>query len=213
VRDPWTESGDTMTVSFTNVQPVANAGTSQSAQAGETVTLNGSGSFDANGDPLTFSWAITSFPAGSGATIADPGAMITTFVPDLAGTYVIQLVVNDGLLDSVPSTTQVQVVANPTVPTEATRDVQEIIGSLDPSVFKNTNLQKTFNNKLNGVIADIEAGNYANALDKLQHDILRKTDGCANSGAPDANDWIKDYASQAHVYPLILEVIEILRGL
>jgi hypothetical protein len=139
--------------------------------------------------------------------------MITSFVPDLAGTYVIQLVVNDGLLDSAPSTTQVQVVANPTVPTEATRDVQDAIASLDRSVFKNATMQKTFNNKLNAVIADIEAGNYANALDKLQHDILRKTDGCANAGAPDSNDWIRDCASQGEVYPLILEVIEILRGL
>jgi hypothetical protein len=213
VSDPWTQSGDTMSVSFANVQPVANAGTSQSARVGETVTLNGSGSSDANGDPLTFRWAITSFPTGSGATIANPIAMITTFVPDLAGTYVIQLLVNDGLLDSAPSTTQVQVVANPTAPIEATQDVQVSIASLNPGVFKNTNMQKTFNNKLNAVIADIEAGNYANALDKLQHDILAKTDGCANAGVPDSNDWIKDCVSQAQVYPLILEVIEMLRGL
>jgi hypothetical protein len=139
--------------------------------------------------------------------------MITTFVPDLAGTYVIQLVVNDGLLDSAPSTTQVQVVANSTVPIEATRDVQTSIASLNPGVFKNANMQKTFNNKLNAVIADIEAGNYAVALDKLQNDILGKTDGCANSGVPDNNDWIKNCASQGEVYPLILEVIEILRSL
>ena len=213
VSDPWTQSGDTMLVSFENVQPVANAGTSQSAHVGETVTLNGSGSSDANGNPLTFSWAITSFPAGSAAAIANPTAMNTTFVPDVAGTYVIQLVVNDGLLDSTPSTTQVQVVANPTVPTEATRDIQDVIALLNPGVFKNATMQKTFNNKLNAVIADIEAGNYANALDKLQHDILGKTDGCANTGAPDSNDWIKDCVSQDQVYSLILEVIEILRHL
>ena len=213
VSDPWTQSGDTMTVSFANVQPVANAGTSQSARVGETVTLDGSSSSDANGDPLGFRWAITSLPGGSVATIANPTAMITTFVPDLAGTYGIQLVVNDGFLDSVPGTTQVQVVANSTVPIEATQDVQASIASLNPGVFKNTNMQKTFNNKLNAVIADIEAGNYANALDKLQHDILGKTDGCANAGAPDSNDWIKDCVSQGEVYPLILEVIDMLRGL
>jgi hypothetical protein len=214
VSDPWVSSDlKAVTVSFTNIAPVANAGTSQSARVDELVILNGSGSSDANGDPLTFRWAITSFPTGSGATIGNPFAMITTFVPDLVGTYVIQLVVNDGLLDSAPSTTQVQVVANPTVPIEAIQDVQASIASLNPGVFKNANMQKTFNNKLNAVIADIEAGNYANALDKLQHDILGKTDGCANAGAPDSNDWIKDCGSQAQVYPLILKVIEILRGL
>lgn len=56
-------------------------------------------------------------------------------------------------------------------------------------------------------------GNYAMALDKLQHDILGKTDGCANSGAPDSNDWIKDCVSHGEVYPLILDVINILRDL
>jgi K319-like protein len=213
VSDRWTQSGDTMSVSFANVQPVANAGTSQSASVGEAVSLDGSSSSDANGDALTFRWSITSFPGGSVATIANPTAMITTFVPDLAGTYVFQLVVNDGLLDSVPSTTQVQAIADSSVPIEATQDVQVLIASLNPSVFKNATMQKTFNNKLNAVIADIEAGNYANALDKLQNDILGKTDGCANSGAPDSNDWIKDCVSQGEVYPLILEVIEMLRSL
>ncbi len=213
VKDPWSQAGDSVLVSFQNVQPVANAGTSQSVHVGETVTLNGSGSSDANGDLLTFKWAITSFPQGSVATITNSTAMITSFIPDVAGTYVIQLVVNDGLLDSLPSTIQVQVVANPTAPIEATQDVQTAIASLNPDVFKNANMQKTFNNKLNAVIADIEAGNYANALDKLQNDILGKTDGCAKSGAPDSNDWIKDCVSQAQVYPLILEVIDILTSL
>jgi hypothetical protein len=96
---------------------------------------------------------------------------------------------------------------------EADRRRRVSIASLNPGVFKNTNPQKTFNNELNAVIADIEAGNYAMAFEKLQHGILAKTDGCANSGAPDSNDWIKDCVSQGQDYPLILEVIEILRSL
>ena len=35
-----------------NAAPVANAGTAQNVVAGAAVTLNGSGSSDANGDPL-----------------------------------------------------------------------------------------------------------------------------------------------------------------
>src|SRR5439155_11223744 len=34
----------------------------------------------------------------------DPVASRPTFVPDLAGTYVVQLIVNDGALDSAPDT-------------------------------------------------------------------------------------------------------------
>jgi hypothetical protein len=42
-----------VTVTSNNVAPVANAGLSQSALVGQTVTLNGSGSNDSDGDPLT----------------------------------------------------------------------------------------------------------------------------------------------------------------
>ena len=213
VKDPWAQSGDIVIVSFENVQPVANPGTSQSVRVGETVTLDGSGSSDANGDTLTYLWAITSLPPGSVATVADATAMNTTFVPDVAGTYVVQLIVDDGLQDSIPGTIQVQVVEDPTDAIDAAQTAQVAIASLNPRAFKNTNMQNTFNNKLNAVIADIEAGNLANALDKLQNDILGKTDGCATAGNPDSNDWIKDCASQGEVYPLILEAINILTGL
>lgn len=51
------------------------------------------------------------------------------------------------------------------------------------------------------------------ALNKLEHDLLGKTNGCAESGAPDKNDWIKDCDAQTQVYPLIREAIELLTNL
>ncbi len=101
--DLWTQSSpDTVTVSFENIKPVADAGTGQSTVVGETVSLNGSGSSNANGDPLTYTWDLVSFPDGSLSSIEDPTAMTTTFVPDLPGTYVVQLIIKDGFLDSDP---------------------------------------------------------------------------------------------------------------
>ncbi len=91
---------NTVLVSFENVKPVANAGTGQSVYVGDTVTLDGSGSTDANGDTLAYVWALTSVPAGSSSTIANSTNSETSFVPDVAGTYVVQLVVNDGTVDS-----------------------------------------------------------------------------------------------------------------
>ena len=95
---------DTVTITTQNSRPVAKAGPDQTVLVGDTVTLDGSGSQDADGDPLTFFWSLTSPPAGSTATLSDPGAVKPTLVIDLPGTYVSQLIVNDGKIDSLPDT-------------------------------------------------------------------------------------------------------------
>ena len=63
---------DTTTVTTVNSQPVANAGTDQTAPVGATVQLDGGGSSDVDGDALTYTWALTGKPLGSNATISDP---------------------------------------------------------------------------------------------------------------------------------------------
>ena len=88
-----------------------HAGPDQSGKAlGSLVTLDGSASFDANGDPLTYSWSLTTKPAGSAAVLANPASVSPTFTTDLAGTYVVQLIVNDGTLSSAPNTVNISTV-------------------------------------------------------------------------------------------------------
>ena len=89
----------------------------------------------------------------------------------------------------------------------------ETINELDPKNFKNKNLGNALNNKINAALAMIDEGLYADALDKLQHDILQKTNGCADTGKPDKNDWITTCEGQGQVYPLISEAIELLEKL
>ena len=82
-----------------NSPPVANAGPDQNATVGDTVVLDGSGSTDVDGDPLSFSWSLTT-PAGSVSTLTDSAAVSPSFEADVVGDYVAQLIVNDGTDDS-----------------------------------------------------------------------------------------------------------------
>jgi len=68
-------------------------------------------------------------------------------------------------------------------------------------------------NKINAVLNMIDLGLYQQALDKLEHDILPKTNGCATIGTSDNNDWVKSCPQQAQLYSLIVEAIDLLMDL
>jgi hypothetical protein len=112
VNDGTVDSApDSVIITSNNVAPVANAGPDQGGIAlGSLVTLDGSASSDANGDPLTYSWSLTAKPDGSTAVLANPTSVTPTFTVDRAGTYVVQLIVNDGTLSSVPNTVNIYTV-------------------------------------------------------------------------------------------------------
>ena len=77
-----------------NNPPVADAGADQAVQAGDTVTLNGTGSSDPDtGDAIAYSWSQT-----SGATVAlsNPSSASPTFTaPSTNSTLVFELIVTD----------------------------------------------------------------------------------------------------------------------
>ena len=100
-----------VTASLANAAPVANAGVGQSVTAGGVVTLNGSASSDANGDALTYTWALMAKPAGSTATLTGANTAAPSFGADLAGTYVASLSVNDGKISSPASTVSIAAAA------------------------------------------------------------------------------------------------------
>ena len=67
------------------------------------MTLDGSGSVDPDGDPITVFWSLVAAPVGSGATLSNPNAVSPTFQADKAGEYVARLVVNDGTWAAIPT--------------------------------------------------------------------------------------------------------------
>ena len=100
----------TITATTGNAAPIASAGPDQVAIESTAVTLNGTGSSDANGDPLTYTWSLISQPAGSGSVpLTNPTSPTPSFVPPLAGSYVVSLVVNDGTINSAADTVVITV--------------------------------------------------------------------------------------------------------
>jgi hypothetical protein len=90
----------TINAQTTNSAPVAAVGLNQYVTIGSTVTLDGTASSDANRDPLTYLWSITSSPPGSNARLTNATTAKPTFVADQTGSYVFSFRVNDGQLDS-----------------------------------------------------------------------------------------------------------------
>jgi sugar lactone lactonase YvrE len=114
-----------------NVAPTASAGANQTIRLGTTVHLDGSGSFDDNTptNQLGYSWSIAAAPSGSSAALAGAATRTPSFVPDLPGSYVIQLVVTDEEgVSSAPS--QVTVADNPPPTANAGADRLVIVGSM-----------------------------------------------------------------------------------
>lgn len=97
----------TVRISTVNSAPVADAGPDKVVTPGTQVTLDGSGSSDVDGDPLGYAWSLTDTPAGSAAALETPDELRTSFMVDLAGTYIAQLTVSDGLISSAPDTVTV----------------------------------------------------------------------------------------------------------
>ncbi len=118
---------DVVVVSTSNSRPVANAGPDQSVHKGDTVSLDGTASSDADGDPLTFSWSLSSRPPGSAASLSNSTSASPTFTADLRGTYLAQLVVNDGTIDSAPDSVMVEAVNRPPV-ADAGADQAAVVG-------------------------------------------------------------------------------------
>lgn len=90
-----------ITVAALAGQPRADAGGPGAGTVGSSITFDGSGSSDPDGDPLTYNW---DFGDGSTGTTSEPITTIDHVYTD-SGTYMVSLVVNDGSLDSAPDVT------------------------------------------------------------------------------------------------------------
>lgn len=88
------QATSTATVTAINPPPVASPGANRAAYVGDAVALDAHAS-DPDGEPLTIAWTLVNRPAGSAAALSSTTTATTTFVPDVAGLYLVSLVVSD----------------------------------------------------------------------------------------------------------------------
>jgi hypothetical protein len=212
VSDPFgAANSDEVVISFNaNLPPVANAGPNQSGFfIGDAIHLDGSLSSDPEGAPLSYQWSLVSYPE------QDPAPRITFLKGDPSsaflhvnaeGIYVVALIVNDGQLDSPPSTATFFVAG---VDDEIVVRLQELINFLNGlpnSEFGGSGQKGKLTNKINTVILEVQQGNFPTAYDLLLSTVLVRFDGCARAGAADSTDWLKFCPAQTGAYNITKEV-------
>jgi len=105
----------------TNNPPLADAGADQTitctTSAGADVDLDGTSSSDPDSDPLNYSWSENGFEIATGANAT------VSLAP---GTHVIDLVVNDGTVDSAPDQVVITVIEDVTPPIVTLNGLAEI---------------------------------------------------------------------------------------
>ncbi|MBI4867416.1 MAG: hypothetical protein HY816_10745 [Candidatus Wallbacteria bacterium] len=90
----------------TNHVPVANGGNDLTAATGNVVTLDGRQSFDEDGTPLAYIWTQRS---GANLTLSGFAGPTPSFTPSIAGLYVFELTVSDGVNLSTPDRVEISV--------------------------------------------------------------------------------------------------------
>jgi hypothetical protein len=217
-------SGACVMVSAYNQPPSAVATAFPTiAYVKETVTLNGTGSSDPEGDAITFAWSLTCSPTGSNAGLASSSipTATTSIIPDVPGTYAATLTVTDSFhflppppspvqpcpasLPSVqsPQQTTVTFIADTAQLFAVTQIISanKLVSSLVATQVTTSGNQTAFGNFLSQAVTAIQAGKTADAITKLNNAIQR-TNGCAinNPPAPDGPgpgmDWVTDCAVQ-----------------
>ncbi|OGP53644.1 MAG: hypothetical protein A2Y65_04835 [Deltaproteobacteria bacterium RBG_13_52_11] len=102
-----------------NRAPMAQAGMDQTVAPYEMVVLDGSGSFDPEGDPLTYQWDLLAVPPGGRARLTGAQGMQTCRLsPDVAGAWIIRLTVGDGRLYSEGDVVVIRAKEPATLPTK-----------------------------------------------------------------------------------------------
>jgi len=97
-----------------NLIPIANAGPDQTVQVGTLVSLDGTSSYDNDGDTLSYKWTQINGPEI--VNLSDSNISKPTFTPTKVGVYEFELIVNDGEVNSEPDYVIINITGSFTLP-------------------------------------------------------------------------------------------------
>lgn len=192
-----------------NPPPTATAGPDQLVIVNHSVVLNGS-AIDPDGDAITYTWQIAAEPPGSRAQLAQPNAASTSFIPDVAGVYVLTLTPSDFLGPGNSASATITVTTGTMYAEIQSQTVASQVEALPRDAVTTEGNQNALIQLLSHVVVMLQGGNLTGAQQQLVEAIAR-TDGCALEGIPDGNgpgrDWITTCAAQEQVYPSLVAAL------
>ncbi len=178
------------------------------AVVGDVVQFDGSGSTDPEMDPISYQWNILAAPAGSTAALVGANTVNPTLTPDVEGFYSVTLVASDFLGPGIPVQAEFTAAATTEI---VIVDASDLITALPLGEVTTKGNQNALLKHLANAVQDLQDGEIADAIDKLNKAISR-TDGCPLRGSPDGNgpgrDWITDCAVQQEIYELLTAAVE-----
>ncbi len=129
--------------------PVANAGPNQIGVGAGNVTLNGSGSYSPDGNPITYQWVEV---VGPPVTFSAPTSAVTTFNAIAGETYQFELTVKDnyGLFSSAFVTVTTKATPTPTINSFTATPAQITAGKSSTLSWSVTNAQTVTISGVNG---------------------------------------------------------------
>jgi hypothetical protein len=210
---------DEVVLSTTNLAPVAIVGPDLIGVVNNWIFIYGWESYDPDNDYLNYSWTITSAPTGSNAYFGYGGTYYYDYlVPDVAGTYEIQLIVNDPYGGySAPDTMTVVVVTSAQWAQIKLGEASTQIGTFDPAAFAAPGHQNSLRNQLAQIATQIEHNNLTQARASLE-DLMSRTDGWLaryafdpqGQGQPFAADFIVGQYEQYDIWYRLSEALSYL---
>ena len=185
-------------IEITSTQPVI---------VGEEVLLDGSQSSDSDGDLLAFSWNISAAPTGSTASIPATNTQQASFVPDVAGTFEITLVVDDMLSGTDSTVIELNVIKLDASLDDLLVEVDNLLAVIRDDDQEKGPRVKALTNKFSAVKKMIEKGQFVEARTKLVDDIKERISGCADDSVADKNDFVESCSYQAELNQIVDEIV------